>query len=154
MAVCGNCRYYDGNTRSGGKGYCTTYKCYVWPDSMERGCTRYEQGTGSGSGCYLTSACVKAQGLADDCYELQTLRAFRDGYMKALPEGEEEIRHYYRVAPAIVEAVGRKADANAIWQELYEQMILPCLHFIEAGQNDKAHELYRSCSLKLEEAYL
>lgn len=31
------------------------------------------------SGCYLTSACVNAKGLPDDCEELTVLRNFRDG---------------------------------------------------------------------------
>ena len=44
--------------------------------------SRYEADDGSSddndSGCFLTTACIRAKGLPDDCMELQTLRAYRD----------------------------------------------------------------------------
>lgn len=55
--------------------------------------------------CLLTTACVRARGLGDDCIELQTLRTFRDEYVKGLPGGQEAIREYYEIAPAIVRAI-------------------------------------------------
>ena len=44
------------------------------------------------STCFLTSACVAARGLPDDCAELTALRAFRDGYVRSQPEGESDKR--------------------------------------------------------------
>lgn len=47
-------------------------------------------------------------GLPDDCHELTALRAFRDGYMSAIPGGADDIKEYYRCAPAIVAAIYSK----------------------------------------------
>lgn len=51
------------------------------------------------SGCFLTSACVEAKGLPDDCSELSVLRHFRDSYLAGIEEGKAEICEYYHVAP-------------------------------------------------------
>ena len=53
------------------------------------------------SGCYLTSACIAARGLPDDCEELMTLRIFRDKWLKLQPGGIEEIAEYYSTAPLL-----------------------------------------------------
>ena len=54
------------------------------------------------SGCFLTSACVEAKGLPDDCRELTVLRNFRDTYLKASADGQRDVCEYYHVAPMIV----------------------------------------------------
>lgn len=154
MAVCGNCKYYDDQTKSGSKGYCTYYRKYVYGDEMERGCTRYEQGTGSGSsGCYLTSACVKAKGLPDDCEELTVLRNFRDTYLKGQPSGQSDIEKYYAVAPKIVDAINQKPNSDEIWQKLYNELIVPCVEMIKGNDNQSAYFLYKSTSCNLEKIY-
>ena len=60
--------------------------------------TNAEAGT-----CFLTTACVEAENLSDDCYELNTLRNFRDSYVRGLPEGDAIISEYYDIAPKIIE---------------------------------------------------
>lgn len=62
---------------------------YCWGYHYEE-CPRYKAGTSSG-GCFLTSACTEAKGLADDCYELTMLRAFRDEYLVKQKSGKAEI---------------------------------------------------------------
>ena len=47
------------------------------------------------SGCYLTSACVEAMGLADDCYELTVLREFRDAWLMHQPGGVDSLLPVY-----------------------------------------------------------
>lgn len=67
---------------------------YYKPDGKS---SRSKSGSGSGSGtegCYLTSACVTARGLSDQCEELQALRSFRDGYLSEQPGGPAEIEQY------------------------------------------------------------
>ncbi|MBE6799862.1 MAG: hypothetical protein E7529_01505 [Ruminococcaceae bacterium] len=155
MPICKNCKYYDDKTKSGYKGYCTTYKEYVDPDSISWGCTRYEEGTGTSSGgCYLTSACVESKNLPDNCHELTVLRHFRDTYLISQKNGREEIQHYYATAPAIVEKINASSNSTDTWNEVYENMILPCVKYIEANELEKAHQLYKSYSLKLEKTYM
>lgn len=106
------------------------------------------------SGCFLTSACVEAKGLADDCHELTVLRRFREGYLRSLPEGRSEIAEYYFVAPQIVAAIKKREDALSVFDSIYEKLVLPCVEMIEAGDNAGAHNLYRTTVKRLQHKYL
>ena len=50
--------------------------------------------------CYLTTACMRHnnENFDDNCYELKVLRWFRDNFVS-----KEDIEHYYKMAPYIVE---------------------------------------------------
>lgn len=106
------------------------------------------------SGCFLTSACVEARNLPDDCHELTVLRNFRDEYLKRIPGGLCEIADYYFVAPQIVSAIKQRDDAMAIFDNIYDMVVKPCVDFIEQGENEKAHQLYKETVLRLKEEYL
>ena len=100
--------------------------------------------------CFLTSACVHARGLPDDCAELTVLRRYRDGYLRNRVGGEDAIRKYYETAPGIVAKINRMPEAEAIWNSVYEDTILPCVAMIKGNRMEDAFELYRSCVLRLE----
>lgn len=142
-----SCPYYTYK----GHYYCIKQEKDVDTDLYYKYCRNYDYGdcpiykheTSSG-GCFLTSACVEAKGLPDDCHELTVLRSFRDGYLSSLPTGKEEIAEYYHVAPAIVEAIKKQDNALSIFNGIYEQLVLPCVQHIEAGENEQAHALYRN----------
>ncbi len=112
------------------------------------------KGQESSSGCFLTSACVEAKGLPDDCHELTVLRGFREGYLRSLPEGREEIAEYYFVAPQIVAAIRKRADALSAFDSIYEKLVRPCVEMIERGENEGAHKLYRNYVQQLQAQYL
>lgn len=118
-----------------------TVKRYCWGYHYEE-CPRYK-GRDSSGGCFLTSACTEARGLPDDCYELTTLRAFRDGYMKSFPQGQADICHYYHTAPAIVAKVRTLPNAKEVFDRIYEELVLPCVGLIEKGNNEEAYTQYR-----------
>ncbi len=105
------------------------------------------------SGCFLTSACVEAMGLADNCHELTVLRAFRDGYLISQPEGKDEICEYYHIAPQIVEKINSMPEANKIWIRIYRELIVPCVNWIEDGENEFAHAAYRDAVQQLKRQY-
>jgi hypothetical protein len=106
------------------------------------------------SGCFLTSACVEAKGLPDDCHELTVLRTFRDGYLSQVEGGSAEICEYYQIAPSIVESINHLPDSLSIFEKIYNELVLPCVAFIETGKNEDAHQLYRSYTLSLEAQFL
>ncbi|MGN1025613.1 MAG: CFI-box-CTERM domain-containing protein [Faecousia sp.] len=126
---------------------------YCWGYHYEE-CPRYQSGLSSGGGCYLTSACVEAIGLGDDCYELVTLRAFRDSYMRNTPNGPADICEYYRTAPLIVSKIKELANANAIFEKIYLELVRPCIKLIECKKNEDAYMLYRDYSRKLQKQYI
>lgn len=105
-------------------------------------------------GCFLTTACTQALQLPDDCEELQTLRGFRDGFLAQLPNGSAEIRHYYTIAPAIVDAIGRQPDAQQIYDALYYELVLKSVCLIRNGRLEQALRHYRGVSLDLSSLYL
>jgi hypothetical protein len=96
-----------------------------------------------GGGCFLTTACTAARGLPDDCIELQTLRAFRDGYMKQqASDGMAMIKEYYKTAPAVVAAINARDDAPEIYDWMYRDLVLPSVQHIERDQNARALDHY------------
>lgn len=117
-------------------------------------CPIYKQELPSDSSCYLTTACIRARQLPDDCRELTTLRHFRDTYVKSLPDGEAVVRHYYAVAPKIVAAIQATPAAQAVFCAIYEQLILPCVEQIGRGEYAAAYERYKNATLALERRYL
>lgn len=120
-----------------------------------RDCPRYiAKNGGSSDGCFLTSACTEARGLPDDCYELTTLRAFRDGYMKTLPQGQADICQYYHTAPAIVAKIRTLPNAKEVFDRIYTDLVLPCVELIENGKNEDAYAKYRGYVNMLQEQYL
>ncbi len=125
IECCGNCAKYTYEGKNS-KGHCTEFGSYYYPTDS---CSRFEEGdeenvteSGSSSSCFLTTACCSYKGLPDDCMELETLRAFRDGYLMRQEYGPELIRMYYEDAPAIVQMIQGKPNRDAVWQSVYEQI--------------------------------
>ena len=116
------------------------------------GCPIYKEQ--DSSGCFLTSACVEARGLLDDCRELTVLRKFREGYLRSTPEGIKEIAEYYFIAPQIVSAIQKRDDSLAVFDSIYAKLVKPCVDFIENGDNESAHKLYRETVQQLRLQYL
>ncbi len=107
----------------------------------------------SRGGCFLTSACMEAKGLPDDCDELETMRRYRDEVLARQTGGKEEINRYYAIAPDIVENINKRKDAKEIWQRVYDEMVAPCVAYIKAAEYDQAFALYRDYALRLEAQY-
>lgn len=103
--------------------------------------------------CFITTACVEARGLSDDCYELQMLRDFRDTYMRTLANGDAMIERYYDIAPKIVASIKEKPNASDILAGLYKRVV-ESVKFIEAEQYQKALQNYIIVVRELEEEYL
>lgn len=94
------------------------------------------------SGCFLTTAACDVVGLEDDCWELQTLRKFRDSWLAHQPDGQADIERYYRLAPAIVTAINARNDAKDIWLSLYGKYIVPCALMAQVGRKTMARKRY------------
>ena len=116
-------------------------------------CPLYKDRNGS-SGCFLTSACTEARGLPDDCEELTVLRAFRDGYMKSLPQGQADICEYYHIAPAIVEKMHALPNSKEIFDQIYRELVIPCVELIHADKKEEAYTKYRQYVQTLQQQYL
>jgi hypothetical protein len=143
---CANCKYYDDNERWGSKGYCSYYRQYVYPD--DRTCSHYQ----AYGGCIFTTACCSYLGLPDDCDELMTMRGFRDNYLRFLPDGEDMIAEYYRIAQPIVDVINSKSDKDSIYKAIYET-VKKCVSFVKAEKNEEAFTEYTNMISDLKNKY-
>lgn len=103
--------------------------------------------------CYITTAVCEYRHKPDDCYELSLLRSFRDDYLLQSAQGEEMVREYYDVAPSIVKHIGQRADADQIYEGIWQQYLSPCIRLIELGQNLECVDLYRHMVYELKNLY-
>jgi hypothetical protein len=99
----------------------------------------------SGGGmCFITTAVCEADGLADDCDELETLRKFRDEFMEATANGRELVKVYYFYAPIIVGKLEtlRRDLRDAIYLVFREFFIRPAVAAVKDGRNSDAERIY------------
>jgi len=76
--------------------------------------------------CFLTTACVNYYSLADDGYELTTLRNYRDTYLAASPGGKKLIQEYYEVSPEIVKRVNKDKEKRLVYEYIYTEIKSAC----------------------------
>jgi hypothetical protein len=92
-------------------------------------------------GCFLTTACCQVLGLPDNCFELRTLRRYRDEALAAMPGGNAAIAAYYLMAPAIMDRLPRQ-ERVARLLSVYARFILPSAVAARLGLNGLAYRLY------------
>ena len=108
-----------------------------WNAERER-----ERNRSSGGGCFITTAVCRSLGKGDDCRELETFRAYRDGWLSAQPEGRSLIEQYYRTAPSIVERIDEREDSARIYDWIWSEYLSPCYLMLERGENDLCERRY------------
>lgn len=132
-------RIYEGETWNGRKYWADSAGKRKYEDEVRRGTTwngrEYEED--KEGWCFLTTACVKYAGLSDNCPELQTMRRFRDEYIKSLPEGSTLIDDYYRTAPLIIQRIKSENDPDAVFKNLLTTL-RRVVALIQADCNSKA----------------
>lgn len=109
--------------------------------------------TTSSGWCFITTAVCDYLGKPDDCFELTTLRNFRDNWLANQIGGSEEIRQYYEIAPAIVEKLNRSEEKDFWYKKIRQEYIEPCLEKILRGDNESCHELYKEMVLTLKQKF-
>lgn len=100
--------------------------------------------------CFLTTACMRYyhEDFNDDCYELRMLRWLRDNCVL-----EEDVSHYYEVAPTIVECIG-KDNQDMVYNYIYDNLVSYCIMEIENGNYEEAVNRYKQIVCELERFYL
>lgn len=104
--------------------------------------------------CFITTAVCMELDKGDDCEELQTLRAFRDGYLARTPGGKEKISEYYLFAPLIVGAVEASGRAKPEWNRVYRDYLSPCLAALKGRRPGECERLYEDMMSELEQKWL
>jgi hypothetical protein len=65
---------------------------------------------------------ARQTGFDDNCFELMTLRSFRDSYV--MTRYPDAVKRYYAVAPKIVEAIEKLSEKSEIYADVYDDMVL------------------------------
>jgi|GEM_PF-1634267 len=112
----------------------------------DTGKSRSKKDSGGGKGCFLTTAACEYQGLPDDCYELQTLRSFRDNMLMPYPSGKALVREYYQIAPGLVPLLEDKSVTDFVWEQIHKTV-----GYIENNRNEDAKECYKNMVNTLKE---
>ncbi|HUU25453.1 MAG TPA: CFI-box-CTERM domain-containing protein [Methyloceanibacter sp.] len=95
----------------------------------------------SPEGCFITTACCEALGLDDDCFELRTLRRYRDEVLAKQPGGQAVIERYYTQAPKILAQLpATTRDIRLLC--VYARFILPAALAAKLGLDASAYRLY------------
>ena len=74
--------------------------------------------------------------------------------MEATPEGRAMVDEYYDIAPTIVKRIEKDADSRKVYQELYEDYLVPCIHLIQDGQYEACRDTYQEMVLELKNRYM
>jgi hypothetical protein len=74
---------------------------------------------------------------------LNTLREFRDTYMRTNKEKSKDIAWYYENAPRIVAALDARPDADKVYKKMYRDFIKPAYNAIQKGDDAYAYEIYK-----------
>ena len=102
--------------------------------------------------CYLTTACMKyySDNFDDNCYELTMMRWLRDNIVS-----DSDKLLYYLLAPKIVENIETNPEEKKekIYSYIYENVLVPCVKFIEQGSYDEAYEIYKNSFLSLAQSF-
>jgi hypothetical protein len=94
-----------------------------------------------GSDCFLTTIVCEQLGLPDNCEALETLRHFRDTWLKE--NHPDEIDKYYETAPAIVEKLRAMELNKDFYSALYEDYIMRTVEYVKADKFPEAFETYK-----------
>lgn len=95
-----------------------------------------------GGNCFLTSACVEFFKLSDNCYQLTTLRHFRDSILIKSKKGKSIIAEYNQIAPLIVSHLWRDKAKENIFNYLFTEINITCKS-LEKRNYKKAIEIYK-----------
>ncbi len=147
---CVSCR----GGRSSNSGYTPTssYSTYTQPRTYTQ--PKKPSNSGGGGFCFITTAVCEYLHKPDDCYELTTLREFRDNWLAVQPSGETVIKEYYQVAPQIVTALNVSADKDSVYNELWTNYISPCITLIELKAYVACRDLYMEMVNDLKSKYI
>jgi hypothetical protein len=100
------------------------------------------QAAGGGGMCFITTAVCEVRGESDNCVTLQKLRKFRDTYMQENNYRKGLVDVYYKIAPALVEKIKKRADAVDFLNNLHDRFITPAVACIDSLDYENAGMIY------------
>jgi hypothetical protein len=97
----------------------------------------------SGGGCFITTACVNYYGLNDNCYQLETLRGFRDSYLSTSKSNEKLVKQYYQIAPTLVALMEIDKNKDQLFENVFSEINSAC-EAIDKREFEQAKNIYQN----------
>lgn len=94
--------------------------------------------------CFITTACVMARGLPDDCEELTILRKFRRDYLEGTPEGISILQEYKKISKKILQQIDKQRNKEDLFHDLYYRLVCGTINLIKQGKVKEAVHYYKS----------
>lgn len=85
---------------------------------------------------------------------MNVLRKYRDLLITQDDDFRNKVLEYYRKAPLIIQGIESEGNSSNTYNNLYEEMIKPCVKLLDEGKVTEAKELYLTYYEKLSEKYL
>ena len=141
--------------------YCKKSGEYISTDTVRNICERYSYSTdcptykksSSYSACYLTTAMCKVLNKDDDCEELETLRRYRDSYMKQDERFDPVLEDYDKIGPVISNKIMNDPNKDEIASIMKDYYIARAIDHINNGENLDAYNVYLEMTLALMDNY-
>ena len=113
----------------------------------------YSTSTESSGWCFITTAASCALNKGRDCDELNFLRKFRDEHIKSSDEGLALVNEYYNIAPKLIDKIDLEEDSTTIYADLWTDYIVPSVKEIQAGNWQRAQDIYVAMVVDLSKKY-
>lgn len=150
---CKDCALIDPNDTKWGDWYCKAKGWYVDPGSTSCSNDFRKSKEAEKSDCYLTTAMCKVLGKEDDCEELETLRSFRDNYMKKDKNYQTMLEDYRIVGPYLSGKIMKDENKENIANVMNDFYIKSAISYINEQEYEEAVEIYLNMTLDLMDNY-
>ena len=147
---CIDCTHMDPYDKKWNKFYCLYNHYYVEANSPS--CRHFNKKK-MPSTCYLTTIACDILGYKDDAYPLQTLRDFRDNYMKMNSEYDQVLEDYDIVGPMICDKLEEDENNVEVARSMMNNYIAPAVMLIDDKHYDYAIRLYECMTIDLMHHY-
>lgn len=149
---CSDCAWLDTNDCRWGDFYCKKNRYYV--DANSPSCRHFEKrNSSSNSSCYLTTLMCNILGYEDNCVALDSLRAFRDNYMKNDDYCNLLLDDYDIVGPMVCEHLENDSNKVRVAHVMLTEFITPAIRCIREDNYDDAIEIYKNMTIGLMNHY-
>ena len=163
-AYCAACTYMDEKLDCG-KYWCekkgenrkaSDPKCYSFCEAYRRSNSARENmynNSNASSGCYLTTIMCNILNYPDNNYYLNTLRKFRDNYMKQNPKYFPLLFMYDTIGPIISYKLSKDKHNKEIAMTFFNNYIVKSVNAIEEEKYEIAINIYKAMTESLTERY-
>ena len=151
---CRDCFYLDTNDVKWGDMYCKAKRRYVDPcsTSCSNDFKKTKEAESRGT-CYLTTCMCNILGKKDNCNTLNTLRDFRDNYMKKDEKYNAILDDYKVVGPMISDKIIDDENSYEVATIMKNNYIDEAIEFISLGNYQDAVSIYIDMTVDLMDYY-